>query len=109
MTSNRMDKVSISSCIGKGLLGGMKLVVTDERVEDIAGFAAGTSDRRFLFEALGSMNLIRFRGTSAQRAIVDKAFDKLLASKDPITLAMARQSYEKVPTDQDLKLYGQLK
>jgi hypothetical protein len=109
MTSNRMDKVSISSCIGKGLLGGMKLTVPDERVEEIATFAADTSDRRFLFEALGSMNIIRFSGTSAQRAIVDKAFEKLLASKDPITLAMARQSYEKAPTDQDLKLYGQMK
>jgi|GEM_PF-925693 len=109
MTSNRLDKVLISSFISKGLLGGMKLSIPDERVQDIAGFAADTSDRRFLFEALGSMNLIRFRGTSAQRAIVDKAFDKLLASKDPITLAMARQSYEKAPTDQDLKLYGQMK
>jgi len=105
MTSNRIDKIMIHDYLDKGFLGGLKLSIPDRRVESITNFAASTTDRRFLFEALMSMNLIRFKGPSEQREMVDRTFQKLLASKDPVTLAMVRWANDTELTEEVIENY----
>lgn len=103
MTSNRVDTVVLDDYVGTGLLGGVKLSVPDERVKEIAKLAMTSPDRRFKFEALLAMSLIRFKGTSGQREIVDAAFEKLLDGKDPSTLAMVRWARDNELDDEAVK------
>jgi hypothetical protein len=91
---------------GVNVIGDRGVEITDRKLDDVLGVARSAHDRRFRFEAITQLALVRAMGSRAQKEKTEKALDELTASADPLLGASARWARTTLLDDRELKELG---
>lgn len=99
------DVVEVFAHIRGNPSGQVQLAVLDSTLKELIERAMTSKDRRFRFEAINALGVVRFWGRASQQELALRTLDDLAANTDPITAAFARNSRDvQLPTADLLKI-----
>jgi hypothetical protein len=103
-TAALLTKLDLAPFVTADPAGGMKLELSDRKLDEIVAVATASPDLRFRAEALVALNVVRYLGTPVQRENALSVLNRLAATTDSENLAaLAAWSRDTRRTEQDLR------
>ena len=99
LTSERINTLMINDFVTGVPSMEVNVEVPDRMVDKLLNFSETGNQRRFLGEAMMSMNILKFKGTREQQERVSNALKQLMQHEDPMIAAMYRWAYETEPSN----------
>ncbi len=97
-TAEQVTKFDVMRYVSGPDAAHVTLEVPDRKVDEIIGVATKGSDRRFRFEAMLSLNIVRFLGSHVQQAKAAETLTALATSLDPLNASVAEWARDTPPS-----------